>query len=342
MKPFARTSILTTGMFAVCMAGAVFLGQVPADAPAARGGDAQELYRRMGIRNATVHDPSTIVKDKDTYWVFFTGGNVPAYSSKDLINWTRAGPTLPGTANWIRQEVPTFGGNGFWAPDIIRVNDKFLLFYAASAFGLNTSTIGVATSPTLDRTDPAYKWTDGGKVVTSHQDDDFNCIDPAALLDTDGRLWLTFGSFWSGIKLIELDPKTGLRISPDSPMYSLAHWDSIEASYLYKHDNYYYLFVDLGMCCRGANSTYNMRLGRSTKVTGPYVDKEGKDMLLGGGTPFMQSVGPLIGPGHAGIIQVGDKYFLSCHYENTGGNGTLGIRPLTWSADGWPVLGDAQ
>jgi arabinan endo-1,5-alpha-L-arabinosidase len=151
---------------------------------------------------------------------------------------------------------------------------------------------------------------------------------------------MSFGSFWSGIQLIELDPNTGLRL-PNTPMVKLAHWDSIEGPYIYKREGKYYLFVALGMCCRGANSTYNTRIGRADKITGPYLDKEGKDLLLGGGTPFLATTGNLIGPGHAGIIQVGDKYYYSCHYESTGGGGTLSVRPLTWDADGWPVPGEA-
>jgi arabinan endo-1,5-alpha-L-arabinosidase len=120
-------------------------------------------------------------------------------------------------------------------------------------------------------------------------------------------------------------------------MTNIAHFDSIEGPYIYKHDGKYFLFVSMGMCCRGAASTYNTRVGRADKITGPYRDKEGKEMLLGGGTPFLATEGSLIGPGHAGIIQVGDKYFYSCHYESTGGGGTFAVRPLTWDAQGWPV-----
>jgi arabinan endo-1,5-alpha-L-arabinosidase len=152
---------------------------------------------------------------------------------------------------------------------------------------------------------------------------------------------MAFGSFWSGIQLIELDPNAGTRL-PNTPMTNIAHFDSIEGAYLCKHDGKYYLFASLGMCCRGAASTYNTRVGRADAITGPYLDKEGKDMLLGGGTPFLATVGSLIGPGHAGIIQVGDKFYYSCHYESTGGAGTLSVRPLTWDAQGWPVPGDAD
>ena len=119
------------------------------------------------------------------------------------------------------------------------------------------------------------------------------------------------------------------------------HWDAIEAPYIYKHDGHYYLFVSLGMCCRGINSTYHTRVGRSESVTGPYLDKDGKDLLLGGGTNVATTVGPFIGPGHAGIIEVNGKSWFSCHfYDGTArGASKLSIRPLTWIPDGWPELG---
>jgi arabinan endo-1,5-alpha-L-arabinosidase len=333
-RSFALLALVSASVLAAVALGQGGPGRGPAPTPAQL-----ELRRQNGIRNANVHDPSTIVECNDEYYLFHTGNNCPSYRSKDLVSWTPGGPAFDAPPTWVQQEVPTFRGGGFWAPDVIKVKNKYMLFFSASAFGVNTSTIGVATNPTLDKNDPAYKWTHGGSVVTSRTNDDYNAIDPALLYDDDGRLWMAFGSFWSGIQLIELDPDTGLRL-PNTPMTKIAHWDSIEGPYIYKHDGKYYLFVALGMCCRGANSTYNTRVGRADKITGPYLDKDGKDMLLGGGTPFLATTGNLIGPGHAGIIQVGDKYYYSCHYENTGpGGGTLSVRPLTWDADGWPVPG---
>lgn len=313
------------------------LTAVAQDSPEAQ----QALLRQSGSRGIGVHDPSTIVKCNDEYWIFFTGRNTPSIHSKDLITWTRGPLANSAPPPWVRDAVPQNRGNDFWAPDVIKVGNQYMLFFSASSFGKNTSGIGVATSPTLDPNNPTYKWTDGGIVVQSHENDDFNTIDPAAFLDTDGKLWLTFGSFWSGIKLIELDPATGKRIALDSPMYSLAHWNSIEAPYIYKHDNHYFLFVSLGMCCRGVNSTYHTRVGRSDKVTGPYLDKGGKDLLLGGGTTIIDKEGPFIGPGHAGIIEENGQSWFSCHfYDGTArGQSKLAIRPLTWSGDGWPEVG---
>jgi arabinan endo-1,5-alpha-L-arabinosidase len=303
--------------------------------------DPQEILRQLGRRNIGVHDPSAIIKCNGEYWIFFTGRGTPSIHSSDLLTWQPGPQTFSAAPAWVSQAVPANRGMDFWAPDISKNGDRYMLFFSASSFGKNTSAIGVATNATLDPADPAYHWVDGGLVVQSHENDDFNCIDPCAFHDTDGKLWLTFGSFWSGIKLIQLDPATGRRIAANSPMYDLAHWDAIEASYLYRHDQYYYLFASLGMCCRGVNSTYNTRVGRSTTITGPYLDKDGHDMLLGGGTLVTATDGPLVGPGQAGIFEENGKTWFSCHFYDATANGAsrLSIRPLTWDADGWPVLG---
>lgn len=345
MKSSESLQIVGSFCAAAIVGALVGLSQQPAkSAPDATTStkDPQEVLREFGNRGIFVHDPSTIIKCKDQYWVFATGRNTPSFHSSDLVHWVRGPLALGNPPAWVAQAVPLNPGNDFWAPDIIKMGGKYWLYFAVSSFGKNTSAIGVASNLTLDPTDADYKWQDGGIVVQSNETDDFNALDPAIFLDDDGRCWLSFGSFWSGIKLIEINPTTGRRITNDSPMYSLAHWDAIEAPYIYKHDGYYYLFVSLGMCCRGVNSTYNTRVGRAEKVTGPYLDKDGKDLLLGGGTLVVDTQGPFIGPGHAGIIEDQGKFWFSCHfYDGTTQRGIsrLSIRPLTWEADGWPVVG---
>ncbi len=291
-------------------------------------------------RGVTMRDPSTIIKSKDDFWVFHTGRGVMSYHSKDLVKWERGPRVFTNAPDWIAQAVPENRGS-YWAPDIIRLGERYLLYYSASSLGKNTSAIGLATNPTLDPDDPPYRWTDQGMVVQSRASNDFNTIDPAIFHDADGSLWLTFGSYWSGIKMIQLDPQTGKRIAPDSPVTSLAHNSSIEASYLYRQGGDYFLFVNWGSCLQGSNSTYNIRVGRSQKVTGPYLDKKGVNMLAGGGSLFLGSRGQLIGPGHAGIIVDKGTNWLSCHFEYDGGRGgatTLALIPLHWNADGWPEV----
>lgn len=294
----------------------------------------------LGNRSVRVHDPSAIIKCKDTYWIFYTGRGIPSYHSKDMVKWERGPSVFTNAPAWVAQAVPRNHWMNYWAPDIIRLGDRYLLYYAVSSFGRNDSAIGLATNPTLDPADPKYKWNDHGIVVQSVATNDFNTIDPAAILDAQGRLWLAFGSFWSGIKMIQLDPQTGKRIATNSPIYSLAFNDTIEASYIYRHDDYYYLFVNWGLCCRGTNSTYEIRVGRSRQITGPYLDKDGADLVTGGGSPFLSSVGPFIGPGQSGIYSENGADWFSCHFYDGDRNGVslLAIFPLGWSTDGWPEI----
>jgi arabinan endo-1,5-alpha-L-arabinosidase len=305
------------------------------------------------IRNASTHDPSTIIKCQDEFWVFSTGRGVPSWHSKDLVTWM-AGPSIfTNPPPWVAGAVPANRALDYWAPDVIYLDGRYLLYYSVSSFGKRVSAIGLVTTPTLDPKDPAYKWTDQGLVVASTGTNDFNTIDPAIFHDANGSLWLAFGSFWSGIKMIQLDPKTGQRLTPDSPLYSLAHSDAIEAAYLYQHNGYYYLFVNWGICCQGIKSTYNIRVGRSRTVTGPYLDRDGNNLFGGGGTAFLDTTKPYVGPGHAGIIEVNGKYWLSCHYEGVEATNSaevpattlrprrgspLAVLPLHWTADDWPEV----
>ncbi len=302
--------------------------------------EARAKMAGFGSRDVHVHDPSTIVKCGNEFWVFYTGRGVPSFHSSDLVKWEPGPRVFTNAPAWTDQAVPAHRGAFFWAPDIIHLGDRYLLYYAVSTFGKRVSAIGLATNPTLDPTDPKYQWTDCGLVIQSAETNDFNTIDPAITQDAEGNLWMAFGSFWSGIKLIQLDPNTGKRIAPDSPMYSLAHNDTIEASYIYRHDDFYYLFVNWGLCCRGAKSTYEIRVGRSKKITGPYADSNGVDLMREGGNQFLKTDGPFIGPGHAGIIVENGTNWLSCHFYDGTRNGlsALAIRPLQWNASGWPEV----
>ena len=257
-----------------------------------------------------------------------------------MVKWER-GPAVFQTApEWIAKIVPENRNMSYWAPDIIKLGDRYLLYYSVSSMGKMTSAIGLATNPTLDPNDPAYHWADQGIVVRTQDGDGHNAIDPAIFRDNDGSQWMTYGSYWSGIKLIQLDPQTGKRMAPDSPPHPLAFNDSIEASYLCRHDDYYYLFVNWGSCCQGPKSTYNIRIGRSESITGPYVDKAGVTLLQNGGSTFLATTnGPLIGSGHGGTLNAEGKTWFTSDFEGDlrmGGKATLAIMPLRWNADGWP------
>ena len=315
-----------------------------AQADTARPGSGKSVtvlpLEQSASRGITTRDPSSIVECKGEYWVFYTGRGVPSYHSKDLVNWER-GPAVFKTApEWIATTVPENRNFSCWAPDVIKLGDRYLLYYSVSSMGKMTSAIGLATNPTLDPKDPAYHWTDAGIVVRTQDGSGYNAIDPVVFHDRDGSLWLTFGSYWSGIKLIQLNPLTGLRLAPDSKLFSLAYNSSIEASYLCRHEDYYYLFVNWGSCCQGPRSTYNIRMGRSKTVTGPYLDQAGVDLLKNGGSLFLSTTnGPLIGPGHAGSLTARGREWFTSDFEGDvrmNGQATLAIMPLRWNADGWP------
>ena len=283
------------------------------------------------------HDPSTIVKDAANYYDFSTGRGILSKYSPDLVHWTNGPSVFSEMPDWVFDAVPGFWGHT-WAPDVIHLDGKFFLYYSVSTFGKQVSAIGLATSPTLNASATNYHWTDCGPIIRSTNGMAFNTIDPSVMLDTDGRLWLAFGSYWKGIHLIELNPKTGLRADTNPPV-RLAWNDSIEASCLTRHENFYYLFINWGQCCRGTNSTYEVRVGRATKVTGPYLDRDGNDLVNGGGSMFLESTGRFIGPGHIGILNENGVTWFSYHYydADSRGRSRLAVGQIEWSADGWPA-----
>lgn len=292
-------------------------------------------------RGVVARDPSTIVREGDTFWVFYSGIGVKSLHSKDLVTWENGPAVFDKAPEWISKEIPKNDGE-YWAPDLMKIGGRYLLYYSISSMGAMHSAIGLATNPTLDPKNPAFKWTDGGVVVQSREGGDFNTIDPAVFQDDDGKLWLSFGSQWSGLKLVELDPATGRCLKPDEPLISIANGELIEGAYIYKRKGFYYLFENRGTCCSGPKSSYHITVGRSKEIKGPYLAKDGSPMLEGGGTLVLDTkTGPLIGAGHAGIIGKDGKSWFSCHFEadeRMGGKATLGVMPIQWSGDGWPEV----
>lgn len=310
-------------------------------------GDVFALPGMEGIRgNLGIHDPSTIVKHKGRYYIFGTGAGIVSKSSADGIVWN-SGPTVFAIAPaWVTTAAPGFNGD-FWAPDIFYLNGKWCLYYSVSSWGSQQSAIGLATNPTLDPADANYSWTDQGIVIQSVVGSAYNTIDPSVTFDAGGNPWLAFGSYWNGIYLVQLDPQTGKRIATNSPVTQLAYNGSIEANCLYRRGGYYYLFVNWGSCCSGVNSTYNIRVGRSTSITGPYLDRNGVDLRTPGGTSFLDANGKFAGPGHLGILNENGQRWISYHYYDAGdwssGYGAYGaadfdLAPLSWTADDWPVF----
>lgn len=290
-----------------------------------------------------VHDP-VIIKCGSYYYVFSTGVGIPIRRSKDLVNWERIGKVFAkNLPAWAEQEVP--GVKGLWAPDISFRDGKYWLYYSVSTFGNNGSRIGLATNTTLDPADPNYRWTDEGVVYASEPSDDFNAIDPNIAIVEKDRIVMTFGSFWSGIKLIDIDPSTGKPWPGQDKLVSVAsrpEEKAVEAPFLIRHGDYYYLFVSFGACCKGVDTKYDVRVGRARKPEGPYEDRDGVNMMEGGATLILETKTHVRGPGHCAVLQDGPKDYLVHHFYDARDNGLphLQIRPISWSDDGWPTVGE--
>ncbi|HEX2956737.1 MAG TPA: arabinan endo-1,5-alpha-L-arabinosidase [Chitinispirillaceae bacterium] len=297
------------------------------------------VYSQGVIGSIFVHDP-VLIKQGNMYHVFYTGPRVMHIKSalRYGTNWGAANSIFSTLPSWI-SSIEGFSGNDLWAPDISFRDNKYWLYYSASSFGSRNSGIGLATTPTLDQSSGDYKWTDQGMVIRTYQSGSkYNAIDPNAFEDTDGTLWLVFGSFQpEGIQLVQLNTSTGKIAALATPQTIAKRSNqAIEAPFLVKWEKWYYLFVSWDACCKGASSTYKIVVGRSSKVTGPYIDKSGADMKNGGGVILDQSTNEWKGPGHNGIFIENDTMFCINHaYKATTGTATMFIRPLYWNNE-WP------
>jgi arabinan endo-1,5-alpha-L-arabinosidase len=287
------------------------------------------------------HDPA-LIRDGSDWYVFSTGdpavagGAVQIRRSTDGKHWITDGTVFDAIPAWLQAEAP--GVSNLWAPDVIEHGGTFYLYYSASTFGSNRSAIALATNTTLDRTDPSYRWVDRGLVHRSVTTDDYNAIDPGVVVDRDGTPWMAFGSFWSGIRMIRLQWPSGLAAPSQGAPLRLADRrvppNAIEAPYVVRRGDWYYLFVSFDFCCRGSDSTYKIAVGRSRSVTGPYVDQSGTPMLQGGGTVILSGSGSMAGPGGQSVY----GGWLAHHYYDVqaGGDFRLGLRRIQWGSDGWP------
>lgn len=308
--------------------------------------------------DVVAHDP-VIIKEADTYYLFTTGPGVSVWSSSDREQWTMQDPVFATVPDWANELVSGFKGH-MWAPDISYHNGRYVLYYSVSTFGSNDSCIGMASNVTLDPASPDFEWKDHGVVVRSEPGlQDWNAIDPNLIFDEEGQPYLAFGSFWSGLKLAPLNEELD-RLQEDADFTGIASRrqalavsdpgeaailedgnDAIEGPYIFRKGDYFYLFASVDFCCRGKDSTYKMIYGRSKSIKGPYIDREGRSMLEGGGTLLKEGDARWHGIGHNQVTVLdGVDYAIYHGYDGETERGLpkLHIEELSWSEDGWPEL----
>lgn len=323
------------------------------------------FVRDFDPEHPDVHDPVMARGEDGCYYIFSTGMGIGVLSSPDMKTWQFAPSVLNPIPQWATDSIRGYRGHT-WAPDISKQGDTWYLYYSCSTFGKNGSAIGLATNKTLDPQSPLFRWEDQGCVIVSHQHQDaYNCIDPNLIVDEKGTPWLTFGSFWDGIQIVRLKkdfktldgkPKTiarriGKKVTlaeiDNIEHYTIEGNDTIEAGenaveapFIIKHGKYYYLFVSFDYCCRGERSTYRTVVGRSKRVTGPYLDKQGQPMERGGGDTLIGPNADFFGAGHNSAYQFDGQWYFLCHaYEKAqNGQAKIFLRKMHFDSEGWPVL----
>lgn len=309
-----------------------------------------------------VHDPVMAKGEDGRYYIFATGMGVGVMSSADMEEWQIEPAVLNEIPAWAVDSVRGYRGHT-WAPDISYHHGLWHLYYSCSTFGKNGSAIGLAINSTLDPSSPDFKWHDKGMVIVSHRNkDNWNAIDPNLIVDKKGTPYLSFGSFWDGIQLVQLS-KEDFQTPVNKPVTIARRYakryvngrninftvegkdtieageNAIEAPFIFKKGKYYYLFVSFDYCCRGESSTYKTVYGRSKHIEGPYYDREGRRMDEGGGTYLFGPNEEYFGVGHCSVYHFeGKDYFVSHAYEKAQhGRAKLFIRPLFFDKKGWIV-----
>lgn len=287
-----------------------------------------------------VHDP-VMIKEDSVYYIFHTGKGVPFKTSKDRITWIKTGnifspDELPA---WHKNDIPEQDGS-LWAPDIHYRNGKYHLYYSVSAWMNFNSSIGYATNSTLDTNNAGYKWVDHGKVIDfKNGGEEVNVIDPNVFVDDDGKVWLFYGSYKGGLRLVELDPETG-KLRTDTPELITITPHHGEGVFVIKANGWYYIFASNGICCKGLESTYFIVVGRSKDIKGPYLNKSGESWTNDKYEVFLKGDYEEPGRGHNGFFTENDTTFIVYHAYTRSANGAslLNIRPLYIDEDNWPTL----
>lgn len=332
------------------------------------------------------------------------GGHFHGRRSKNLVDWEYLGGTMQTLPDWVipklneirtamgLEEVnPSVDDFGYWAPCVRKVSSGLYRMYYSIVCPGTLSGDGTwserAFIGLMENSDPANNsgWVDKGYVITNASDkgldfnvsaDDWencyykwNAIDPSYIIDNDGRHYLVYGSWHSGIALVELDEATG-KVKAELPnpwgtdsdiaAYGQLiatrqmnnRWQASEGPELIYHDGYYYLFLAYDALA----VPYNTRVARATNITGPYVGMDGTDITNVGGELYPVVTHPYkfngcdgwVGISHCCVFDDGNGnwYFASQGRfpENVAGINASNalmmghVRSIRWTEDGWPLV----
>lgn len=309
----------------------VALGLAVAMAMLVPGAEASHWGLSGGLQT---HDPTIIRESGSLWWSASTGTGIGMkYSTNNGKTWTDGVRIFANEMSWWRNYAPNMGNNDVWAPDLEYYRGKTYCFYSVSEFGKNNSAIGLTTCSKVSAGD----WKDQGVILSSKSGKSgSNAIDPNLAVDANGKPWLVYGSWFSGLHVVRLNQST---MKPTGSSTKIAaRSGGIEGGCIMYNGGYYYLFASIDKCCAGVNSTYKIVVGRSTSITGPYKDKSGKDMTSGGGTVFDAGNWKWIGPGGQDVYKNGSNYVIARHAYDSENNGTptLLISDLYFK-NGWPT-----
>lgn len=282
-------------------------------------------------------DPSVVQAPDGAFYAYGTGGT--CRKSYDLVHWEDMGialkrPTWNDSVRTDKEGKVHPMRFSLWALDVSRVGKKYLVHYASAYWGNETRTgLGVAegTSPT--------EFTDCGKMFCSTEIGVQNSIDPCYVKDK-GKKYLIWGSF-RRLYMGRLT-KDGKRIKNPSHLTQVAG-TAFEGAMVYKRKGYYYLFASVGTCCEGAKSTYHTVVGRSKKLAGPYVDRQGGRMLDNHYETVIKGNDRWKGPGHNSEIitdKEGDTWLLYHAYDalDPEKGRVMLLDKLLWDEEGWPYV----
>ena len=297
-----------------------------------------ETYQNP-VFEPVIADPSIIRDDDGTFYAYGTEDAwnhstdfryVPIIKSDNLVDWEYVGDAFEQKPDWK-------GFAYIWAPDIQYFNDQYYLYYSLSVWDDPNPAIGVATAD-----NPEGPFTDHGMLFDSDTIGVQNSIDPYVHTTDDGVKYMFWGSFY-GIYAIELT-EDGLDTVGEKVHIA---GNAFEAPYIIERDGYYYFFGSTGSCCAGAASSYQVRVGRSENLLGPYEDRQGRNLLGTNGSLVVGDGEQFVGNGHNAAIQddAGDWWLIyhgidrnEAYLPGGATRRPLMIDKIVWDSSGWPQL----